>query len=253
MEDLTNVETRRLVEEVWDNHPSFVQDQRIRWDLAWARTMPSQVVERGRRPNSMFPCTLESKSQTETIKTLQLEDGSNTKDLDRIIQEVRDFHTSLFKKDREDEHTPGLREETLAKLETKVPLELNQRLKAIPDLQEIEQRVHALASEKAPGLEGITAEVLRVRWHTIKLDYLTVIQEFWKDERLTTKAKKGVMKLLPKNDEYWLLINWRPITLLGITYKLVSKIIAERLKPFMSSLVRQQQTGFIPYPFLITS
>lgn len=41
------------------------------------------------------------------------------------------------------------------------------------------------------------------------------------------------------------LTNWRPITLLTLIYKILSKIIANRIKPFMELLVDPQQTGFI--------
>jgi hypothetical protein len=40
--------------------------------------------------------------------------------------------------------------------------------------------------------------------------------------------------------------NWRPITLLNSTYKLVSNCIAERIKSVLSHLVSTDQTGFIP-------
>ncbi|KAL3681238.1 hypothetical protein R1sor_024194 [Riccia sorocarpa] len=73
-----------------------------------------------------------------------------------------------------------------------------------------------------------------------------MLAAFWEDEQLTGAEKKGVIKLLAKNDEKCKLENWRPITLLGITYKLASKIIADRLKPLLPGLVSGQQTGFIP-------
>ncbi|KAL3678154.1 hypothetical protein R1sor_021110 [Riccia sorocarpa] len=73
-----------------------------------------------------------------------------------------------------------------------------------------------------------------------------MVDKFWEDDELTPAAKKGVIKLLPNSEERSLLTNWRPITLLGITYKLVSKIIANRIKPLLPGLISGQQTGFIP-------
>ncbi|KAL3694179.1 hypothetical protein R1sor_007830 [Riccia sorocarpa] len=55
----------------------------------------------------------------------------------------------------------------------------------------------------------------------------------------------SVIKLLSNGGERRLLKNWRPISLLTFTYKLIGKILAERLKVFLPKLVDQDQTGFI--------
>ena len=40
--------------------------------------------------------------------------------------------------------------------------------------------------------------------------------------------------------------NWRPITLLGIDYKLLTKTLGERLKLVLPGLVHKDQNGFVP-------
>lgn len=50
------------------------------------------------------------------------------------------------------------------------------------------------------------------------------------------------MRLLYKKDDKRLPKNWRPISLLNTDYKLASKVITERLKPVMSSIVNEDQT-----------
>ncbi|KAL3695648.1 hypothetical protein R1sor_009724 [Riccia sorocarpa] len=69
-----------------------------------------------------------------------------------------------------------------------------------------------------------------------------------KDRRkeMAAPAKKGVLKLIPKCEERGKLTNLRPLTLLGITYKIVSKILADRIKSLLPELVSGQQTGFVP-------
>lgn len=75
---------------------------------------------------------------------------------------------------------------------------------------------------------------------------LSLVQEFWWDGILTLVAARGVIRLLPKSGALEFLNNWRPITLLTLIYKILSKILANRIKPFMDLLVDSQQAGFIP-------
>jgi hypothetical protein len=39
--------------------------------------------------------------------------------------------------------------------------------------------------------------------------------------------------------------NWRPITLLNVDYKIVSKILAERLKRVLPNIINTDQRGFV--------
>ena len=48
---------------------------------------------------------------------------------------------------------------------------------------------------------------------------------------------QAVITLLPKNDEKEKLKNWRPITLLSSVYKILTRILANRLKPTLEHLI----------------
>ncbi|KAL3697630.1 hypothetical protein R1sor_011706 [Riccia sorocarpa] len=57
--------------------------------------------------------------------------------------------------------------------------------------------------------------------------------------------RKGAIMLIPKLDQRDRMKDWRPISLLGITYKIISKLLVERLKPLLPQLINPQQTGFV--------
>jgi len=59
---------------------------------------------------------------------------------------------------------------------------------------------------------------------------------------LTDSQREGLLRFLYKKDDKRLPKNWRPISLLNTDYKLASKVITERLKLVMSSIVHQDQT-----------
>ncbi|KAL3692735.1 hypothetical protein R1sor_006386 [Riccia sorocarpa] len=63
--------------------------------------------------------------------------------------------------------------------------------------------------------------------------------------KLIGKDSRGVIKLIPKNERKHLLQNWRPITLLTMTYKIIAKVVAIRLKEMLPGLIDTQQIGFV--------
>ena len=63
---------------------------------------------------------------------------------------------------------------------------------------------------------------------------------------LTELQKQSIITLLPKTGKDTLLIdNWRPVSLLNVDYKIATKSIANRIKPFLNHIISTNQTGFI--------
>ena len=68
----------------------------------------------------------------------------------------------------------------------------------------------------------------------------------YENGELSITQRLGIITLLPKGDKpKQSLKNWRPITLLNITYKLASPCIAERIKNILPDLINDDQKGFI--------
>ena len=64
--------------------------------------------------------------------------------------------------------------------------------------------------------------------------------------KLSTTLRQGIITCLPKGTkERYLLKNWRPISLLCVTYKLASGVIASRLKAHLDKTISKTQRGFV--------
>ncbi|KAL2644588.1 hypothetical protein R1flu_012175 [Riccia fluitans] len=70
------------------------------------------------------------------------------------------------------------------------------------------------------------------------------VHKFWKTGTLTWKQQTGVIKLIPKEGDRQRIKNWRPLTLLNTGYKLISKVMANRMKLVLPEIVDSQQKGF---------
>ena len=68
---------------------------------------------------------------------------------------------------------------------------------------------------------------------------------------LSITQKQGIISILPKGDKpREFLKNWRPISLLNVSYKVISACIANRIKQVLSFLIHENQKGFLKNRFI---
>ena len=103
-----------------------------------------------------------------------------------------------------------------------------------------------MARGKASGPDGLHAELYRTH-ESLLLDFLTqVFNEMHREGVLTDSMRRGNIILLYKKKDPYDIRNYRPITLLNADYKILTKILVERLKSVVTEWVSTSQTGFVP-------
>lgn len=99
---------------------------------------------------------------------------------------------------------------------------------------------------KAPGIDGIPVEFYKEFWKEMGEDLLAVFSESFKDMLLPLSCRRAVLTLLPKKGDLQEIKNWRPVSLLCSDYKILSKVLANRLKEVMEYTVHEEQTYCLP-------
>ena len=103
----------------------------------------------------------------------------------------------------------------------------------------------ALGSNKAPGPDGFTAEFLLKHWSIFKDTFKSLMDDFHKNGRLNACIQKNFICLVQKKENATLVKDFRPISLTTLTYKVVAKVLSERLKQVMDAIVSPSQCAFI--------
>lgn len=98
---------------------------------------------------------------------------------------------------------------------------------------------------KVPGLDGFRVEFFQELWDIIKLDLLAVVQESLKNKQMLRALNSTFLALIPKCDGSDRISQFRPISLCNVIYKIISKIIADRLKKWLKVLISKEQSGFV--------
>ena len=86
-------------------------------------------------------------------------------------------------------------------------------------------------NDKSPVNDGITKEFYIKFWDIVKESLCASIQQSFIVGELSISQKQVIIKLIEKKDRDKRFIkNWRPISLLNVNMKLISKVLASRLK-----------------------
>lgn len=72
-----------------------------------------------------------------------------------------------------------------------------------------------------------------------------MINEFFETKLIPKVFTAYFMALIPKISNLQVMSDFRPISLLGCLYKIISKLLANRLKRVMDSLISSNQSSFI--------
>ncbi|CAI5974059.1 unnamed protein product [Closterium sp. NIES-65] len=124
--------------------------------------------------------------------------------------------------------------------------EVAQTLEADWSEAEVQQAFKALANGKSPGKDGLPKELFEKNWDVLGGEFLKMAQNFSETASLPASIKEAVTILLHKKGDKDNLDNYRPITLLNFTYKVLARVVANRMKPFLHRVISAEQYGFIP-------
>ena len=118
-------------------------------------------------------------------------------------------------------------------------------------IEEIDAAIDSLSSGKSPGIDGLPVEFYKKQKNWITVEILRLYEEEFAKGSLGKDINKGVIKLLPKTRDKILIKNWRPITLLNLSYKILAKALARRITPLVSRFISQTQTRFIQGRYIL--
>jgi hypothetical protein len=88
------------------------------------------------------------------------------------------------------------------------------------------------------------AEVLKEDTEVTENLMLPLIQAIWKEEKMPEEWRRGLLIKIPKKGDRTRCSNWRGITLLPVPSKIFTRIVLNRIKQAVETMVRKEQVGF---------
>ena len=112
-------------------------------------------------------------------------------------------------------------------------------------MEEVKAAVWDVDSFKCPGPDGITFGFIKDFWDMLKADVMRFLVEFHRNGRLSKGINSTFIALIPKVDNPHRLNDFRPISLVGSLYKILAKVLANRLRSVIGLVISDSQLAFV--------
>ena len=203
----------------------------------------TKLYELNEKPTKFF-CNLEKKHfVNKTIYKVNTGEEILTEPRS-ILHELKRFYMKLYKSNRTrssstHKHFLGGNSKTLNEDEKETcegPI-MEGEIKAV---------LKNMANGKSPGSDGYPAEFYKFFWLDLGEYLLKSLNEAFVVGELSQTQKQGIISLIPKGDKPREFIkHWRPISLINVDCKLLSGVLAYRLKKVLPKIIGNEQKGFL--------
>ena len=219
-----------------------IRGKRMRGMLIRSR---ARWIEDGEKASKYF-CNLENRNFVSKRMTSVINDkGDEITEGEQIRAEVFDFYKLLYSSKEHiienvdldillDENTPKLTDLEAFSLEGEI------------SLNEASVFLKKMSNNKSPGSTGFTTEFYKFFWKDLGIFVVNSINFGFLKGELSPTQKEGIITCIPKGNKSKKYIkNWRPISLLNVSYKIASGCIAARIKKVLPSIIDLDQSGFM--------
>ena len=109
---------------------------------------------------------------------------------------------------------------------------------------EVNEGLESLKPLKALGPDGIHARFFQAYWQQVGTLEVNQVFKVFQSSTMPPHPNETLITLIPKHAGVDCLASFRPISLCNTMYKMVTKIIVKRLRPFLPKLISAFQTCF---------
>jgi hypothetical protein len=175
------------------------------------------------------------------MKMIIKENGVVVEKEEDMLAAVTDYFDSLFSS------CAGQRmEELLEHVPTRVTPQMNELLMAEFTREEIKAALEGIGDLKAPGPDGLPAIFFKKYWHLVGHQVTTEVLHILNGGQFPDDWNNTCVTLIPKVKIPERMKDLRPISLCNVLYKIVSKVLANRLKQILQEIISANQSAFVP-------
>lgn len=197
------------------------------------------LTEKSETCSAAFFSSIRADREKQIMTAVRDKQGRLVTETDEMLSVTTDHYRLMFKERVVD--VEGGRD-FLDLLTQRVPPDIAQAMEAPLSLNELGGALRRMNKRKVPGMDGLPVEFYVVFWDVLGPVLLEVLTEVLHMGAMGGSLATGVISLLYKKGDNTDLGNWRPLTMLCVDYKLLAKVLADRLGMALPHVVHVDQT-----------
>jgi hypothetical protein len=207
-------------------------------EISWKQKSRIKWLKEGDKCTKFFHQVANAHRRNNSIESLVV-NGSPSSDLALISDYIVNFYESLFT----ESHSwrpwlDNLGFDTLSATEAA-------SLEDPFEEKEVWEVIKGIDRDKAPGLDGFSMAFFQECWDVIKGDLMAVFSEFHDRGEFVKSINSTFIALIPKVYGAKEIKDFRPISLVGGTYKIIAKVLANRMRSVTNRIISKPQNAFV--------
>jgi len=207
-------------------------------EVSWRQKSRALWLKEGDSNTKFFHRLANSHRRHNMIEALVV-DGQLTEDRTVIKDHIVEFYAKLYSEQYQ--WRPKVDDLSFSSIDEEDRLWLEREFEE----DEIWAVIQNFKGDKAPGPDGFSMAFFQKCWEILKEDIFAVLKEFYFTGKFEKSLNATFVSLIPKKAGAVDIKDFRPISLIGGMYKIISKILANRLKVVLGKIVSQSQNAFI--------
>ncbi|KAH9672066.1 reverse transcriptase domain-containing protein [Citrus sinensis] len=209
-------------------------------EVFWKQRAKSLWLREGDQNTRYFHASASARKRQNSLGNLRNDQGEWCANSDEVDALIVDYFKGLF--------TVGEVQtaEVLQCVATKVTSEHNSMLLAPFSAIEVKDAVFGMHPDKSPGPDGMNPTFYQKFWHIVGEDVVLACLKFLQDASFPVGLNDTSIVLIPKKQRPEFLSNMRPIALCNVLYKIISKMLANRMKLVLDLVISDSQSAFVP-------
>jgi hypothetical protein len=187
-----------------------------------------------------FHAAASSRQKVNKIQHLQDNNGRICRDEDGLKGIARNYFIELFQR------ANSSRQNVINVVPQSITLEDNDALTAPFSLEEFKEATFSMQIDKCPGPDGFNPGFYQKFWNMCGSEIYEAGCSWLAQGIFPPKLNSTNITLIPKGDVQETMKDWRPIALCNVLYKIISKVLANRLKLVLDKCISDNQSAFVP-------
>ncbi|XP_048622886.1 uncharacterized protein LOC106383217 [Brassica napus] len=209
-------------------------------EMFWKQKSRVFWLREGDKNTKFFHALTKQRRARNKITQLLDANGNIVEDEEGLVAIATSYFRQIF-----ESSIPEDIEEALSEVPTTVTGSMNDNLTAPVSDWEVKLALFAMHPDKAPGPDGMTALFYQKFWDIVKEDLTLMVNKFLFDGTVTNGLNDTNICLIPKTTKPNDMAQFRPISLCNVSYKIISKVLCQRLKKVLPGLISETQSAFV--------
>ncbi|CAL1396882.1 unnamed protein product [Linum trigynum] len=230
----------------WDEIRALETELSHQWEaeeVLWQQKSRVKWLKKGDQNSAYFYMVTRARRKRNFVSGLRNEEGEWVTEETGKASITTNFYQTLFTSETQ---VPNMAERVASlPIAHSVTLQMNAQLTVEVLQSEVRSTVFAMGSKQASGSDGFTRKFFKSFWDIVGTSVVEAVISFFTSSRMLRSFNHTWLTLILKVDSVETIRQLRLISLCQFVYKLITKIMAERLASMLPQIVLEGQNGFI--------